>query len=268
MAAPEAEVRPSRSLFPKEHGAYGQFTFPLVTALLLGRASAAAWALALAGVLGFFAHEPLLVRLGHRGAKALREDGARAARLLGALTAAALAAGIFGLLRGGEAAREGALLPGALGLLLAPLVWTRREKTLPGEALAAATLAALAAPVARAAGVGRGVTLGCWALWGVAFLLTTTGVRAVTQLRRDAAAARRARLATYALAPVALGVFAAAGAWGVARWGYAVALLPMTAVSLAATRAQPTRVRSLGWTLMAAGALTVGLLAALLRGAG
>ncbi len=52
------------AFLPKEHGAYGQLAFPLVTALAVSGTSVPAGLIALAVVACFLAHEPLLVLLG------------------------------------------------------------------------------------------------------------------------------------------------------------------------------------------------------------
>ena len=86
-----------RSLWPKEHGAYAQLLAPLALALVHGPITPASVALAIASVLAFVAHEPLLVVLGLRGTRAAREEGPRARRHLLALGGGALALGAAGL---------------------------------------------------------------------------------------------------------------------------------------------------------------------------
>ena len=70
-----------RLLLPKEHGAYAEIGFPLLTVLLLGVPSSAALLLSIAVVCVFLLHEPALVLLGHRGARIKREAGGSAVRL-------------------------------------------------------------------------------------------------------------------------------------------------------------------------------------------
>src|SRR5512138_1977206 len=71
---PSSTSSDSVVLFPREHGAYGQLTFPLVTSLAVAGVSAPALLLALSVIAGFLAHEPLLVVLGRRGARAQRQQ--------------------------------------------------------------------------------------------------------------------------------------------------------------------------------------------------
>ncbi|MBK8937310.1 MAG: YwiC-like family protein [Polyangiaceae bacterium] len=68
---------PKRSLMPREHGAYGQLVLPAAAALIAWPSFGGA-ALAVAATAMFLAHEPALVLLGQRGARARAELGAAA----------------------------------------------------------------------------------------------------------------------------------------------------------------------------------------------
>ena len=48
-------------MLPREHGAYGQLAFPLVTALVIAGVTLSGVLIAVAAIAGFLAHEPLLV---------------------------------------------------------------------------------------------------------------------------------------------------------------------------------------------------------------
>jgi hypothetical protein len=65
------------SLLPREHGAYAQLAFPLVTGLGLATPSLPAVALALAAVAFFLANEPVAILLGTRGSGWRRSSGSR-----------------------------------------------------------------------------------------------------------------------------------------------------------------------------------------------
>src|SRR4051812_49522750 len=80
-------------MLPREHGAYGQLLFPLVTALAVGRPRVVAWLLAASAVGAFLAHEPLLVLLGQRGARAARAQRGQAAIWFGGTAVAAAGGG-------------------------------------------------------------------------------------------------------------------------------------------------------------------------------
>ena len=60
------------SLLPKEHGAYAELAFPLITGLALAVPSLSALALGGAAVLLFLLNEPVAILLGARG-KRLKE---------------------------------------------------------------------------------------------------------------------------------------------------------------------------------------------------
>ncbi|MDE3154816.1 MAG: YwiC-like family protein, partial [Acidobacteriota bacterium] len=98
-------------MLPREHGAYGQLLFPLVTALALGRPGAAALALAAAAIAAFLAHEPLLVLLGQRGTRAARERGPEARHWFTGLAAMAAIAGAAGVRLAPQAARVARAAP-------------------------------------------------------------------------------------------------------------------------------------------------------------
>ncbi|PYR50160.1 MAG: hypothetical protein DMF89_10175, partial [Acidobacteria bacterium] len=102
-------------MFPREHGAYGQLLFPLITALAIGHPGAAALCLSASAVCAFMAHEPLLVLLGHRGARAVREQGLRARRWLAAFAAGAIASGAIAMALMPVAARIALAVPAAGG---------------------------------------------------------------------------------------------------------------------------------------------------------
>jgi hypothetical protein len=50
-------------MLPKEHGAYGQIAFPILTAFLVSGVSVAGLLIAAAVVAGFLAHEPAAILL-------------------------------------------------------------------------------------------------------------------------------------------------------------------------------------------------------------
>ena len=182
LRSPRMEAPPRaapRSLVPREHGAWGQLGVPLLTALLLARPTFAALAWACASVVVFLAHEPFLVALGHRGPRALREDGARARRRLLLLCASGAILGIAGLALAPPLARTAVALPLALGAAVTAFIHRDAERSIAGETVAAAALASTGVPVALCEGVSRASALGTWAAWVVGFALVTPAVRAV-----------------------------------------------------------------------------------------
>src|SRR5512142_680277 len=154
-------------LLPREHGAYAQIIFPLLTALALGdrNASELLWVAAAAAL--FVVHEPLLILAGERGRRIQAQLGVRARTFAMVLIFAAAAAGIMGWWLAPQRARLAALLPFALGVLLLSLIIAHKEKTLAGELLAALTFSTMLLPVALAGGVHwRAAVIAC-AVWAI-----------------------------------------------------------------------------------------------------
>lgn len=268
MSAPEGTEAPrrgrpapaggSRSLAPREHGAYGQLGLPLVAALAMGSPSLASVLLASASVAAFVAHEPLLVVLGRRGPKALREDGARARHRLGLLGALALASAGVGAWLAPPLARMAMLVPATLALAVAALIRAGKEKTTPGECVAAAALAAAALPVAIAEGIR-------WNDAGAALFVWTLSFGAATFAVRGAIAHGRAPVPlVWRLLPDALICcgLAALFASGAAPRLYVVASLPMVVLAavLAVATPHPRSLKKVGWALVASSVLTAALL--------
>jgi hypothetical protein len=253
------------ALLPREHGAYAQVTFPLLTAIALGGITPASLLLALAAVTGFLAHEPLLVLLGGRGGRAQREIGAAARLRTTWLVVIGLPAGLIGLWLAPAAARVGASIPLALALLLAPLVFRRQEKTAIGELLVAVTLSATLIPVAVAGGAALSVAAGAAAVWAAVFVLGTLTVRGIIARAKKTAQPGWRHYLAPALSVLAIGLAAAlALADGVPPLA-AVAVVPTAFVALAFGLAgvHPRNLRRMGWSLVAS---NLAVLAALILG--
>jgi len=250
-------------VFPKEHGAYGQLLFPLLTALAVGRRTPSALLLAGAVVLAFLAHEPLLVLLGQRGPRAARDERSRAIAWFAVSAAGAVVLGVAAIveMRTGVSLARALLLPAALALVLAIVIGSRREHTLAGEILAALTFASLALPVARAAGAAQIVASTCAAVFAGVFVPATVCVHAViARTRRPPALAARIG-----------GVLAAVGSvvalWLLGRWDVIsnlsfAAVVPACLVSCVAALAvrSAKRLRTIGWSLIVTTLLAAALL--------
>jgi len=253
-------------VFPKEHGAYGQLLFPLVTALAIGRPGAGALALAAAAVCAFLAHEPLLVMLGQRGPRAAREDGPRARRWFAAFATLAAAFAIAAVVRLPPAARVALGAPAAIGILVAAIVFSRREHTTGGEIVTACALAALASPLALGSGASPTAARTVGLVYVASFVSATSCVHGVImRTRKPPATASRiagATVATLSVAALAvlaqLHVVATAAAW---------AALPMCAGGVALVSSPPSarQLRTVGWTLVATTAATAAALVVMLR---
>ncbi len=260
-----------RSLWPKEHGAYAEAAFPLVTGVIMARAHPAALLFAVATLAAFVAHEPLLVMLGHRGARARQDHGERARRRAAALGAVAAVAGLVAV---GIAPQEASLwlvVPISLTLLLLPRVIGGSDKTLSGEIIVSLAFASMALPVGLAGGVTPlPVVATAAVVWAATFLEGTFAVRGVIHAHRlrasdDAAPpsiaprslrGRLERNLERTLAVVVSGwVLVAVGLAVVLDFGSPWAVLaavPGAAAGLAlgVARVSTRRLRAVGWTLV------------------
>ena len=179
-------MTPYSLLVPKEHGAYGQLLFPLLTAWLVARPSVPAILFGLAATGGFLAHEGLAVRLGHRGSRAKREDRDRATTSFGVFVAFGVLAGVAALALAPAEARRAAAVTVALSAAALVMTWTGRERTVVGELLACCALASWSLPIALASGASAATAIGIWVVWSLTFAAATLAVRAViARTRRE-----------------------------------------------------------------------------------
>lgn len=241
---------PARSLAPKEHGAYGQLALPLAAALVGGRPGIAALCLGAAGVAAFLAHEPLVIIMGRRGHRALREDGPRARRMSCWLGAIVALTGCLGFASASMAVRLLAMVPVGLALLVGAVIRSHAEKTATGELLAAATLSSVGLPVAVASGAPMATAWITWGAWCIAFATATIAVRTVIAFAREPMALGRRMTAPLALIAIGL-VFAAAG-WVPTFVMLAFVPTLALALGLAARPPSPRRLRQIGWALVGA----------------
>jgi hypothetical protein len=261
QARPSAVQQQLMSLLPKEHGAYGQITFPLIAAFGVAGLSAGGLLIAAAVTAGFMAHEPASVLLGQRGPRARRELGRRASWWLGGCAFAAGAAGLGALVT----------LPGAIGwtlavplvpaLLLAVATFRGEEKSWYGETAAALAFSGAAVPIAMAGGATLATGMAVAIPFALLFVASTLAVRVVILRVRgggDPAAAgttRRAALGLVAGGLVALWVLVANQ---LVAPSILIAAAPglLTAAGIALRPPPPAHLRTLGWTLVAVSVLT------------
>jgi hypothetical protein len=250
-----------RLLLPKEHGAYGQVAFPLVTALVAGGPSSAGVLLVVAVVAGFLAHEPATIVLGQRGSRATRELRASAIRWLAGTAAIAAAASLAAVITTDSATRWSLAVPALPAVVLALAMVKGREKSWYGETAAALAFAGAAVPVTMAAGTTMAVALTVAIPFALLFTATTLAVRVVILRVRGggnpgaAAATRRATLTLCATAAAVIGVVTTSG-W-LAPW-LLIATAPglLTASIVAAWPPSALRLRTLGWSLVAVSVIT------------
>jgi MFS family permease len=248
-----------RKMVPREHGAYAELLFPIATVLLGGSPTTTTWLFAIAAIAAFLANEPLLVLFGQRGTRMQREDSDRAKRALLVFALVAIGAGVAGLLITTSPVQYSVIGPLLLGVLLVMLAIQGLERTMFGEALAAATLSSIAVPLGLSAGLSLGVSLAIAAIWTLTSLMGTAVVRltvartkAKTDEDRKRVHLKRALLIFVCLLVLGVG----AGALFGSRTGSLIlaAAIPVALVVLGMAIFPPTarRLRLLGWSLVAA----------------
>jgi len=248
-----------RKMVPREHGAYAELLFPIVSVLLGGAPTTSTWLLAIGAVGAFLANEPLLVLFGQRGTRMQREDSDRAKRALLLFSLVALGAGTAGLALASTQVQYAVVVPLLLGVTLVMLAIQGLERSMFGEGLAAVTLSSIAIPLGLSAGLGRTVAVSVALLWLTTSLLGTAAVRltvARTKAKTDEdlqlVAFKRGVLILVSSVAVIVGVLGLTGS----RDGLSIlaAAMPVALVVLAVAALRPTarRLRLMGWSLVAA----------------
>jgi YwiC-like protein len=251
-------------LLPREHGAYGQLLFPLLSSLLIGRPSAGAYLLAASAVAAFLAHEGLLVVLGQRGSRAARDGRADAWRSLALFGGFCAVTGTVSLVVLSFEALSCLLVPLGLGVLVAVAVFAHRERSTAGELLVATALSSVSLPVAIAGGVPHIAAVTLFIVFAAGFVTATVAVRAMIG-RVSRAGGPHPGLAIALTLAILAGLAVAAEAGRLASVA-PFAALPVCAVCLALSTRPPAPryLRSIGWTLVGATALTAVILVAAL----
>jgi len=257
-------------LLPREHGAYGQVSLPLATALVLTGVNRVSVAFSIAVVAAFLAHEPLQVLFGGRGSRANRELGARAQWWAGVLSGVSLASGVAAVTAMDPSIRWTVAFPLVPAAYVFASAARRREKATPPEVSAAVAFSLAVVPICLQAGHGWAVATLVALSYAVAFTVMTLAVRAFileTRAGGNARAATRARHAVGWLGAVSMAASLAAAAWGAWPPMAPLALAPgiLVAVGIVLWPPRADRLRTVGWTLVAASVATmvalVGLLA-------
>jgi len=252
-------------LVPREHGSYGQLILPMVTGMAIGRPSPAAFTLAAAAAAVFLAHEPLIILLGGRGARARRERQREARQALILSAGAALVLGAAAIALMPSMSRWTVAAPIALALVVGIVVARGRERTTSGEIVVAAAFASAAFPVAVASSASPLAALTCAVAFATSFAAATVSVRAVIAGVHGGGGGQRAAACATAILMFSIAAALAAGriVLPVAPW----AAVPMCAVAAGiAMTAPPARyLRLIGWVLVAASTLTGVILVSAIR---
>ncbi len=240
-----------RVLLPREHGAYAQLAFPLLSGLVVGGPTLPGVALSLAVACVFFAYEPAAVLLGVRGVRLQREEDRAARRQLAVLAPTAFVLAAAALVQAPPRARLLMLVPAALAALLVPLLPARRVKTLAGETVTAGALAGMHLPVSATAGVTGVALWGPALVWFVAFFLATLAVHAIKarQKQRDRWLGPLAVGSTIAVAAAAAALAAGLAPLRLPALALILPLGAVLAVNLA--RVHPRALKRVGWMLVA-----------------
>lgn len=238
----------SRSLWPREHGAYVQLGAPLLAALALRLPTLPAISLAVAACLAFVANEPLLVVLGHRGARIRATYGRRAAHRLAIAAIGAAAFATAGLVAGPQPTRAIAGLAAVPAACMVALAWMRREHSVAGELVAAVVLPGAAAPIAVASGLGWHEATAIWCAWSVGYSCSVAAVHRVLVRHRHAASSLD-RVLVIVLTAIAVGGVVLAPSLPIA-----LVTVPLAAISAAVVLRPPraTHLRAIGVALVIA----------------
>jgi YwiC-like protein len=240
-------------VLPREHGAYSQMALPLVTSLVVARASLPAVCIAIAVVCGFLAHEPLLLLLGGRGVRARQAMGSRARVWFVTTVISMLAAGAAGFWLTSAPARWSFVLP------LVPAAWvgagalSDHEKRASTEIAVALAFALTAFPMCVSAGLEVDTAASVALVFASVSVTGVLCVRALVLGRRgggNRAASRATRFALIVVAVVsALGMaIAVIRAWLPGATLAAATPGLVTAVALA-MRPRRAPLKAVGWSL-------------------
>lgn len=248
----------SAKLHPKEHGAYAILGIPIVTSLLISGLTISGGCVAIAAVAGFLAHEPLLVAWGRRGRRAQQSTPAARKRLSVLLPMISMA-GTVALVLGSPQERWALLACLAFALFsfsIAKLGWHR---TLAGQLAGVAGLTVPCVPILLAGGMETSQAITVWAVWLIAFVATTLGVRSVI------AAQKRQPRYLHLLILTALTLPVTAGLLLDTSW--AMAVVPMMLLSWYLLIAPPNAkyLKRVGWASVAITLVTAGLMIEIFR---
>lgn len=256
------------ALLPKEHGAYGQMAFPLVTALGVAGVTPAAMLAAVAIVAGFLAHEPALVLLGLRGPRARRELGPAALPWLALLGAITTVGGISALLLTPSACRWTFALPLAPSLLVMAAIAKREEKSGHAEIAVALTFALAAVPLCVAGGGTLRQAAAIAVPFALIFVAGTLAVRTLILRVRGggnpgAMRATRAAALIFIVCGVAATAMAIRSGWIPSSALVAAGPGLVLAAAVALTSPSPKHLKTIGWLLV--GASTIAAIVAMMR---
>jgi hypothetical protein len=238
--------------------------FPLVTGLAAGRPGVTAIAFTVAAAALFLAHEPAAVLMGRRGGRLQQALAGPARARLGWLSVLGVGAAVLGVALGSPTVRLAALVPALFALALVPAMVRGEVKTLGAELLVVAHFSATLLPVALAGGAGWGFAWAATAVWFASFALGTVAVHGIKAAHKQQAAADRLHVLVPVLAVAAVGFGVLGAVSGRLSWAVGLAPAPpvLAVLVIWAVRVQPRRLKRVGWSLVTANLVTLGLLLA------
>lgn len=251
-------------MLPKEHGAYGQIAFPVVTALAVVGVSSAGLLCAATIAAGFLAHEPCAVLLGLRGRRAKRQLRGRALAWFGCCLAIGVVTGLAALFTIQPAARWSLAVPLAAAVPLTIATIRGREKSWYGEVAAALAFAGAAVPISMAAGAAATTAAAVAIPFALLFVASTLAVRVVIVRVRGggdprAAMATRSAVFVFAVASTAALVVLTATDFLAASLLASSAPGLLIATGIALRPPDASRLRTIGWSLVAVSFVTAAL---------
>jgi hypothetical protein len=240
------------SLLPREHGAYAEIAFPIVTGVSLGAPSFAAVCFGISAVALFLMHEPVAVLRGIRGTRA-REVWIHRARLRTAsLAVTAVLAGAAAMVTTSAEGRLAAAVPLGCGVVLLPSFLAGRMKTIAAETLVIGALSATVLPLAISSGVEASLAWSASGVWFVTFLLGTLAVHAIKAKTGKRVDAQWAIVVAplLSVATVVVGLFAARSHWLPLGVSLALTLGGIVGIALSVIQIHPRQLKRVGWSLV------------------
>lgn len=241
-----------RRLLPREHGAYAQLFFPLLSALLMGKPTVPAIGFGAAAILLFLANEPVAILLGVRGARLKKDLAGVVWRRTYLLTSGGFLLGIAGLAAASAEGRMLALIPLLLCAVLVALVFTKHLKTLMGEILVAAAFASMHLPVGYASGLRSASLWGPVVIWFAVFGTAALCVHAIKSRRHGGDSWITGAALGISILSVIAALVAAFSNREFRYLGWALLLPAAVMLGVNLVRARPHSLKLVGWSLVAA----------------
>jgi hypothetical protein len=251
-------------LLPREHGAYAEIAFPVLTGLTLGHPTAVSICLAVSATAFFVLYEPLAVLTGVRGRRVKEQWGGQAKERVPLLAILGIVAGTVALTSADAELRLAALAPLGAGGALLPAFLSGKLKTLATEILVIAALSGVVLPMAISNGVAWPLAWAASAVWFVTFLLGTLAVHAIKARTGKKLGARWTVVVTPALSAIVavFGLIAALSNWLPLTVSLAFSVSGVVGAVLSMIPVHPRHMKRVGWTLVSSNFVTWWLLLA------